>query len=458
MNDIDEFRIEADDLASYLSDNALWVDTYALLGLFGEAAAGYEPGKRAPKTYCPIHGGRSGEAFGFLKSGSGSSDMTGVGWCNSCRGIGGFKAVMGATGWSFGETLKQLAIASGYAEGILTGQFQPREKSPEQIERERQQAILRQESDRKNMETNRQLWSGAYMFDQAEAEPMRRYFEHRGIFAQASMFGDEVRYHPGVFYSHTSKHPCIITKTDEEGVRYYWMDDSGVTAPAPTGNMMDNLSDINRRVTHLSKSELAKTYLDGCPQGLRELILESNPVFHPGIYFIQRYGKHPCILTRIRNSSGTPVNLHQTFITLDGKKADLPQVKKVRPKIHAYPMSGGAAQLALPGPCMSVAEGLETVGSVGFAIKMPIWGLLNATMMGSWIPPIGTKKVYIWEDPDEAGESNAALLSARLKDMGIIPIRVSTKTIRPEGDMDWNEILNNFGATVFPHQDWLEAA
>lgn len=453
--------IDADDLRSYLSDNRLWVESYTTLGLFGEAAAGFEPRRKAPKTYCPIHGGVSGEAFGFLKETNSrpGSDSTGTGYCNTCRGIGGFRLVQAATGWDFPTTLEQLAIASGYMEGITSGEFKPREKTPEQIEKERQLELKKHADDVRNMEMNRRLWEESFPLMNQQAAPMRLYFENRGILAQASMLGDEVRFHPGVYYSHTSRHPCIITR-DEEGLHWYWMDKDGVTKPVPEGAMLDPETDVLRKVVSLTdkRAEIAQVYLDACPAGLRETIMQSEPVFHPGVFFIQRFGKVPCILTRIRNHRGTPVNLHQTFITLDGHKAAVPQVKKVRPGINQYPISGGGAQLAFPGPVLGVGEGLETVLSAAFATGMPVWGLLNSSMMASWIPPVGTRRVYIWEDPDKAGNSAATALAQRLADMGIEVIRCSTLDLHPNEELDWNDVLLVDGPEVFPHQDWMSLA
>lgn len=455
----DALSIDAEDLSSYLSDNGLWVETYAALGLFGEAAAGYEPERKAPRIHCPLHGGRTGEAFSFIKKGKFRSDRTGVGGCNSCGGIGGYKLVMEDQGWTFPQTLEALAKASGYLDGIKSGTFKPKPKSAEQLERERQAKERQAASDRKNMEINRTLWGEAFRFDQKEAEPMRLYFESRGIKATAAMLGEEVRFHPGVYYSHTSRHPCIITE-DEDGMRWYWMDKNGFSRGIPPGKLLDSVEEVKKRLISLSdkRADIAQAYLDDCPEGLREMILGSNPKFHPGVSLIEKFGKLPAILTRIRNANGTPVNLHQTFITMDGQKAKVPQVKKVRPRIEAFPFSGGGAQLSLPGPIMSVAEGLETILSVATATGMPRWGLLNATLLANWHPPVGVKKVYIWEDPDPAGEGHAAALASKLTLMGIEAIRVSTLSVHPEGGLDWNDILMEYGVEAFPYRDWLEAA
>ncbi|MGN5060586.1 hypothetical protein ACTG2K_21885 [Aeromonas caviae] len=119
------YEIVADDLAAYLNDNRLWVEAYKHLGLFGDATRGFIPGKKAPKTSCPRHGGRSGEAFGLIHRGKLDSEATGVGVCNSCGVMSGFSIVMEETNWPFPKVLEQLAIASGYMDGITSGVFSP---------------------------------------------------------------------------------------------------------------------------------------------------------------------------------------------------------------------------------------------------------------------------------------------------------------------------------------------
>lgn len=461
----DRYDIEASDLEAYLTDNASWVETYSRLGLFDEAASGFQAGKRSPKTFCPIHGGKSGEAFGFLhrnsRSGCPSSDISGVGVCNSCGVIPPFKLVMEATGWSFRQTLEELAIASGYRDGLNSGVFKVREKSPEQIAAEKAMKERQEAKDAKNLQKIKELWEGAYKLNKPQAAPVFRYLKNRGIELKFDSFGDEVRFHPAVRYIDVNYTSCLVVLAQVDGeqkMQRWWIDKAGNRAPEPVGKEMNRLEVFLKELIPLDnhKAKPAQLFLQQCNPATAKWIMSHRVLFHRGVGFINDLGDHPCILKRIRNPSGTPINLHQTFITLDGKKADVPTVKKMRPAISSLPILGGALQLCPPVPVMGVAEGLETSLSVDAARGMPMWPLLNATLMANWIPPKGVKRVYIWEDPDPAGEGNAQKLADRLQLMNIEPIRVSTKAVRPEGDWDWNDVLIKLGPDAFPHKDWMD--
>lgn len=370
-------RIDGKDLGLYLSDNKLWLTVYGVLGInIPNALADFRPGTNKGGTdYCPMHGGKSGEAFGLFKD----ADMTGGCYCNSCgRYKSGYTFLMELYGWSYPEMLQQVAQASGYLDGLETGEFKAPPPNPEwEQERQRQKEKEAEQSDRRRAKV-KQLWEEAHKLSTQAAAPGMHYLEKRGITIALSFFGDEVRYHPGIDYWHKQ-------------------------------------------------------------QG------DEKPVY---------YGKYPALLSVIRNAKGKPVNLHQTFITEQGEKAPVPAVKKMRPRIHDSPVSGGGLQLCPPIPIIGVGEGLETVASVSQAIGLPMWGLLNTALMSSWLPPVGTRVVLGWEDPDEAGINSGLALAQRLKAMGIKYIPVNPIEYGFDIGEDWNDVLLKHGPSSFPHQDW----
>ena len=451
------YEIVADDLAAYLNDNRLWVEAYKHLGLFGDATRGFIPGKKAPKTSCPKHGGRSGEAFGLIHRGKLDSEATGVGVCNSCGVMSGFTIVMEETNWPFPKVLEQLAIASGYMDGITSGVFSPPPKSPTQLAWERERAEEDARRDQAVAKKNAQLWDEAWPLTKPQAEPAIRYLRNRQILSKVASLGGEVRLHPGVRYIDMNYGQCIIT-LEPHGMRYWWLDKNGHKTTQPDGVFQSTQKELIKEAVDLThpSAKLARLAISQMPDHIKEAIASHKAVFHKGVAFKLDLGKHPCILCRIRDPSGKPVSLHQTFITSDGQKALVPKVKKLRPSVSTAPISGGAVQLCPPTPVLAVAEGLETLLSVESATGMQGWGLLNATLMGNWIVCMGVKHVYIWEDADAAGEVNAAKLEKNLLSAGIKVTRCNPKLFTPDSDMDWNDILVNFGPDVFPHRDWLQ--
>lgn len=369
-------RIDGKDLGFYLSDHGLWLDVYDSLGVrIPNALADFQPGKKKGGTdYCPLHGGKSGKAFGVFKD----ADETGGCFCNTCgRFRSGYSFLMKLYGWTYPQMLQEVARASGYIDGLETGEFKIPEPNPEwERMRQEQKALEAKESDSRR-EKVKQLWKEASKLGTQAAAPGVNYLKRRGITLPVSYFGDEVRYHPGIDYWHE--------------------EDDGK---------------------------------------------------------LKHYGKYPALLSLIRNPGGKPCNLHQTFITEQGEKAPVPAVKKMRPRIHDEPISGGGLQLCPPVPIIGVGEGLETVTSVMQALGLPMWGLLNAGMMSNWLPPVGTRVVLGWEDPDEAGIKSGMALDERLKSMGIKYIPVNPIEHGFKIGEDWNDILLKYGADVFPHQDW----
>ena len=370
-------RVDGKDLSLYLSDNGLWLTVYGNLGVkIPNALTDFNPGKKkGGSDFCPLHGGKSGEAFGLFKD----ADMTGGCFCNTCGNFkSGYSFLMELFSWTYPEVLQEVAKASGYLDGLDTGEFKKPKPNPEWERIRKEQKAREAEQDEKRKAKLKELWEGAHKLTTKAAMPGVTYLRNRGISISFSNFGDEVRYHPGIHYWHKKK-------SDKEAIYY---------------------------------------------------------------------GKFPALLSVIRNPQGKPCNLHQTFITEQGTKAPVPEVKKVRARIESQPISGGGLQLCPPTSIIGVGEGLETVASVIQAIGLPMWGLLNASMMGSWLPPVGTKIVLGWEDPDEAGIRCGMALDERLKSMGIKYIPVNPIEYGFNIGEDWNDILLKHGADAFPHKDW----
>jgi hypothetical protein len=97
---------------------------------------------------------------------------------------------MTETGWSFPETLEQLAIASGYKDGITRGHFHVREKSPEQLAREAAAKKRQEEMDSKTLAKNKAWWNEAFSLNKPQAQPAILYFKNRGLAARVAALGD----------------------------------------------------------------------------------------------------------------------------------------------------------------------------------------------------------------------------------------------------------------------------
>ena len=123
----------------------------------------------------------------------------------------------------------------------------------------------------------------------------------------------------------------------------------------------------------------------------------------------------PAMLAMIRDASGRPVSIHKTFLG-HKKKADMPSPRRFMSGIN---LPGGCAVRLCswkPGDELGIAEGIETAIAASLIFKVPVWAALTAGGLGSWEPPAGVKRVWIFGDCDHSytGEWRMFELAHRL--------------------------------------------
>jgi hypothetical protein len=110
-------------------------------------------------------------------------------------------------------------------------------------------------------------------------------------------------------------------------------------------------------------------------------------------------------------------------------------------KVRAYDrkmlgrQAGGCIRLTDPARTLAIAEGIETALSFTALHGVPCWSARSANGLEQWRPPIGTERVIIAADGDEAGMKAARTLEALLRSF----VRVEVAAA-PEGQ-DWNDVL-----------------
>ena len=148
---------------------------------------------------------------------------------------------------------------------------------------------------------------------------------------------------------------------------------------------------------------------------------------------------HPAMLAVIMDPNGVPASLHRTYITRYGKKAPVPVARKTMP--IAIPQ-GSAVRLGAHGTILGVAEGIETAlaAHVHHRVNIPVWSVLNATLMASWEPPEGVTDVVIYSDNDSnfTGQASAYVLAKRLAVRRGLRVNVRIPSV---ADTDWNDVL-----------------
>lgn len=180
-------------------------------------------------------------------------------------------------------------------------------------------------------------------------------------------------------------------------------------------------------------------------RGIRWTPEISNLRYHEGLTYRHdngKYTRHPAMLAVVMDAAGVPVIIHRTYLTLDGRKADVPTPRKVM--TGQIPM-GSAIRLFPPEEELGVAEGIENALAANRMSWIPVWSVLNATLLTSWEPPAGVKRVHIFGDNDGnfTGQVSAYTLARRLAVKGVeVQVRLPNRT-----GTDWNDVLLSTGET-----------
>jgi phage/plasmid primase-like uncharacterized protein len=155
------------------------------------------------------------------------------------------------------------------------------------------------------------------------------------------------------------------------------------------------------------------------------------PYWHEG----ENLGTFPAMVAPVIARDGRTVALHRTYLTADGRKADVPSPKKLTGT--AGPLEGTCISLFKPERgVIGIAEGIETALAAWRASDIPTMAAYCAGNLAAWQWPVRVHRVVIFADNDRGGREAAdtlrvRVLSARLR------CEVSTPTI--EGT-DWCDV------------------
>ena len=126
----------------------------------------------------------------------------------------------------------------------------------------------------------------------------------------------------------------------------------------------------------------------------------------------EKLGTFPAMVAPIIAPDGRTVALHRTYLTRDGRKAEVPTVKKLTGA--AGPLAGACIPLhkAQRG-VIGIAEGIETALAAWCASGVPTVAAYCAGNLAYWHWPAGVQRIVIFADNDKAGREAADTLRAR---------------------------------------------
>lgn len=142
-------------------------------------------------------------------------------------------------------------------------------------------------------------------------------------------------------------------------------------------------------------------------------------------------GIHPAMLVRGFDKEGRCVQLHTTYLTAAGQKADVPNVKKIKTSIGASSFSYPLSELD-QGDELALTEGLETGLAVEARFGYPVRACHSNTVLANFELPVDIvsriRKLHIFADNDgwrvkadgvrwNPGVSKARELAERMRDI-----------------------------------------
>ena len=148
----------------------------------------------------------------------------------------------------------------------------------------------------------------------------------------------------------------------------------------------------------------------------------------------QKIGIYDTMIGVVRASDGSPLTFHITY--LDGaKKAEVPAPRKLITPVQN--IAGGAIRLYPQATRIGVSEGIETAIAAHMLHNVPVWAVVSAHGMETFIPPDGIDEVTIYGDTDASytGQSAAFVLAKRLTREGR-----RCEVLLPDSG-DWNDEL-----------------
>lgn len=154
------------------------------------------------------------------------------------------------------------------------------------------------------------------------------------------------------------------------------------------------------------------------------------PYWHEG----EKLGMFAAMVAPIIAPDGRAVALHRTYLTANGRKADLPSPKKLTKA--AGPLSGACIPLHKARRLFGIAEGIETALAAWCASAVPTVAAYCAGNLAAWQWPTGVQRLVIFADADKAGLDAADKLRSR-----VIAARLHCDVMTPsDAGADWCDV------------------
>ncbi len=169
--------------------------------------------------------------------------------------------------------------------------------------------------------------------------------------------------------------------------------------------------------------------LDVVPASLR---------YHPALAYKHDDGEvshHPAMVAAVTYPDGKGATLHRTYLTSDGRKADVPAAKKLMP---GKALQTACIKLGGYTDAIGIAEGIETALAASMRFGVPVWSCVSSSLMESWTQPEGVKRVIVFGDNDAkfGGQAAAYRIAHKLACAGLsVEVRIPEQVGK-----DWADV------------------
>ena len=173
------------------------------------------------------------------------------------------------------------------------------------------------------------------------------------------------------------------------------------------------------------------------------LLHRALPYWHDG----HMIGTFPAMLAPIVAPDRSVRAWHRTYLTSDGRKADVPTVKKLT--CAAGPLAGASIRLHSPMRGVEgIAEGIETAQAAFLGSGVPTVAAYCAGNLATFRWPTGVRRIVVFADADPVGANAALNLESRAKRAGLA-VSVMTPTV---AGADWCDVWASRGAVTVEDQ------
>lgn len=177
-------------------------------------------------------------------------------------------------------------------------------------------------------------------------------------------------------------------------------------------------------------------YLRG--RGLSTPLDDMNSIMeHPCLQDYESRKSFPAMLALVKSADGRDVTIHRTYLR-NGKKAPIESPRKVMTPVGT--INGSAVRLFPIVEHIGIGEGIETSIAAFELFNLPVWAVLNANGIRSFMPVRGIKEIKVFADNDENYTGQAAAYHAANR-LTLEGYKVNV-TVPKEVGTDWLDVLN----------------